>query len=91
MCFAMDEVVAMKNVSAMSSEIQRDVGDDKQYSVPIKIYYQSIPYSEKVPKRNWHEMLFSYGVIKDNVQQVFNNWISVCEYLYPAFSLLFLN
>ena len=66
MCFAMDKVVAMKNVSTMSSEIQRDVGDDKQYSVPIEIYYQSIPYSEKVTKRNWHEMLFSYGAIKDN-------------------------
>lgn len=89
MCFAMDEIVAMKNVSATSSEIQRDGGDDKQYPVPITVYYQSNPYSEKTPKRNWHDMLFTFGSIKDNAQQVFNNWISAYEYLSPAFGLYF--
>ncbi|MDR5616676.1 HEPN domain-containing protein [Arsenophonus sp.] len=89
MCFAMDDVVAMKNVSATSCEIQRDLGDGKQYSVPIKIYYQSISYSEKVPKRDSYEMLFNYGAIKDKAQQVFNNWISAYGYLSPAFGLYF--
>lgn len=89
MCFAMDEIVAMKNVSATTSEIQRDGGDEKQYPVPITVYYQSNPYSEKTPKRNWHDMLFTFGSIKDNAQQVFNNWISAYEYLSPAFGLYF--
>jgi len=89
MCFAMDEVVAMKNVSATSSEIQRDGGDGKKYPVPITIYYESIPHSEKVPKRDRHDMLFSYRVVKDNAQQVFNNWINAYEYLHPAFGLYF--
>ena len=39
MCFAMDEIVSLKNVSATSSEIQRSRGDDKNYPVPISIYY----------------------------------------------------
>lgn len=89
MCFAMDEIVAMKNVSATTSEIQRDGGDDKQYPVPITVYYKSNPYTEKKPKRNWHDMLFTFGSIKDNAQQVFNNWISAYEYLSPAFGLYF--
>ncbi|WP_334471973.1 HEPN domain-containing protein [Arsenophonus sp. PmNCSU2021_1] len=89
MCFAMDDVVAMKNVSATSCEIPRDLGDGKQDSVPIKIYYQSIPYSEKVPKRDSHDMLFNYGAIKDKAHQVFNNWINAYEYLSPAFGLYF--
>ncbi|WGL97883.1 hypothetical protein QE177_11905 [Arsenophonus sp. aPb] len=90
MCFAMDAIVAIKNVSATSSEIQRDLGDGTQYSVPIKIYYQSIPFSEKVPKRTWHQdMIFSYAAIKHNAQQVFNSWISAYEYLAPAFGLYF--
>jgi hypothetical protein len=89
MCFAMDEIVAMKNVSATTSEIQRDGGDEKQYPVPITVYYQSNPYSEKTPKRDWHNMLFTFGSIKDNAQQVFNNWISAYEYLSPAFGLYF--
>lgn len=89
MCFAMDEVVSLKNVSATSSEILRDGGDDKKYPVPISIYYQSIPFSEKIPKKNWHEMLFNYGAIKTNAQQVFNNWLNAYEYLSPALGLYF--
>lgn len=88
MCFAMDEVVSLKDVSATSSEIQYDV-DGKQHPVQISIYYQSIPFSEKKPKKNRHEMLFNFGAIKTDAQQVFNNWLNAYEYLYPALNLYF--
>ncbi|MCG9095656.1 ApeA N-terminal domain 1-containing protein [Laribacter hongkongensis] len=89
MCFAMDEIVSLKNVSATTPEILRDGGDDKKYPVPISIYYQSIPFSEKAPKKSWHDMLFNFGAIKTNAQQVFNNWLSAYEYLSPALGLYF--
>lgn len=89
MCFAMDDIVSIKKVSATSPEIIREAYDDINYPAPIKIYYQSLPYSEKTPKRNWHDMLFHYRIIKDNAQQVFNNWLNAYEYLQPAFSLYF--
>jgi len=89
MCFAMDEVVSLKNVSATSSEILCGGGDDKKYPVPISIYYQSIPFSEKIPKKKWQEMLFNFGVIKTSAQQVFNNWLNAYEYLSPALGLYF--
>lgn len=89
MCFAMDEIVSLKNVSATSSEILRDGGDDKNYPAPISIYYQSIPFSEKIPKKIWHEMLFNFGAIKTNTQQVFNNWLNAYEFLSPALGLYF--
>ncbi|MDX1370149.1 HEPN domain-containing protein [Pseudomonas sp.] len=89
MCFAMDATVAMKNLSATTSEILHDGGDDKKYPVPISIYYQSIPYTEKVPSRDWHNMLFTFGAIKSNAQQIFNNWINAYEFLSPALSLYF--
>lgn len=89
MCFAMDEIVSLKKVSATSSEIMRSAGDDKKYPVPISIYYQSIPFSEKKPQKNWHEMLFNFESIKANAQQVFNNWLNAYEYLSPAFGLYF--
>ncbi|HBL7242229.1 TPA: hypothetical protein LS257_004953 [Serratia liquefaciens] len=84
MCFAMDNVVTMKDISATSSEIQKD-----GYQTPIKIYYQSAIYTEVAPKLNRHDMLFSYGIIKNNIQNVFNNWINAYEYLSPAFGLYF--
>lgn len=89
MCFAMDEIVALKNVSATSSEIQHGIGNDKQYPVPISIYYQSIPFAEKRPKKSWHEMLFNFGAIKADAQQVLNNWLNAYEDLYPALNLYF--
>ncbi|MGQ0476261.1 ApeA N-terminal domain 1-containing protein [Acinetobacter variabilis] len=88
MCFAIDDVVSIKNVSATSCEIQRKIGENK-YPVPIKIYYQSTTYVEKVPNKSWHNMLFTFGTIQDNAQEVFNNWLNAYEYLAPAMNLYF--
>lgn len=89
MCFAIDETVTLKNVFATSSKIQSDGNEGKSYPVPIHIYYPSIPFTEKTPKKSWHEMLFSFVTIKSNAQDVFNNWISAYETMAPALSLYF--
>lgn len=89
MCFAIDETVTLNNLFATSSEIQREIGEGKRHSVPIRVYYPSIPFSEKAPKKSWHQMLFNYGAIKSNAQDVFNNWINAYEIIAPALSLYF--
>ena len=89
MCFAIDATVTLKNLIVKSSEIQREVGEEKFHPVPISVYYPSIPFSEKVPSKSWHQMLFSYGQIKSNAQDVFNNWINAYDVIAPALSLYF--
>lgn len=89
LCFAIDTTVALKNLSATSKEIQRDSGDGNQYPVSIKVFYPSIPFTEKVPDKSWHRMLFTYGTIKSNAQDVFNNWLRAYEIMAPALSLYF--
>ncbi|HFP9335677.1 TPA: HEPN domain-containing protein [Raoultella planticola] len=89
MCFAMDEIIAMKNVSATSSEIFEIISDNGKHFNRVNIFYQSISYSEKTPTRNPHEMLFTFWTIKDSAQEVFNNWINAYEFLNPAFNLYF--
>tara|TARA_B110000196_G_C21102030_1_gene643146 strand:+ start:159 stop:1547 length:1389 start_codon:yes stop_codon:yes gene_type:complete len=89
LCFAIDTTVTLKDLSATSKEIQRDGGDGKTYPVPVKVYYPSIPFTEKAPDKNWHRMLFTYGTIKSNAQQVFNNWLRAYEIMAPALSLYF--
>lgn len=89
LCLAIDDTVTIKRLLATSCEIQHDNGDGKTYPVPIYIYYPSIPFVEKVPERSWHQMLFTFGVIKENAQDVFNNWISAYETLSPALNLYF--
>lgn len=88
-CFAMDEIVSIKNVSATSSEIQSNINDNRKYSPSIKIYYPSTTYVEKVPNKNWHKMIFTFGVIQENAQDVFNKWLDAYEYLSPAMNLYF--
>jgi len=89
MCFAIDDTVTLKNLFATSSEIQRKIGEVRKNPVPVQIYYPSIPFLEKVPNKSWHQMLFNYGAIKSNAQDVFNNWINAYEILAPALSLYF--
>ena len=89
LCFAIDTTVALKDLSATSIEIQRDGGNGKKYPVPIKIFYRSIPFTEKVPNKDWHRMLFTYRTIKNNAQDVFNNWLHAYEIMAPALSLYF--
>jgi len=89
LCFAIDTTVALKDLSATSKEIQRDSGNGKQYPVLIKVFYSSIPFTEKVPDKSWHRMLFTYRTIKSNAQDVFNNWLRAYEIMAPALSLYF--
>lgn len=89
MCFAMNEIVTIKNLVATSREIQFESSTDKQSPVPISIYYQSIPFTEKAPKKNWHEMLFNFRAIADDAEEVFNKWLDAYEDLFPALNLYF--
>lgn len=88
MCFAVDDVVSMKEVSATSSEIQKKIGD-KQYHVPIKIYFPSTTYVEKISTKSERLMIFTFGTIQSNAQDVFNKWINAYEYLSHAMNLYF--
>lgn len=89
MCFAIDTTVTLNNLIATSSEIQREISEGRRHPVPIRIYYPSIPFSEEVPKKSFHQMLFSYRAITSNAQDVFNNWINAYEIIAPALSLYF--
>ena len=84
MCFAMNGTVSMKTLSATSNEIKRN-----NIPQPIKIYYQSIPYTEKEPTKTRYDMLFSFRTIQDNAGQIFNNWINAYDFLSPALGLYF--
>ncbi|PHZ84660.1 HEPN domain-containing protein [Paremcibacter congregatus] len=89
MCFVMDETVTMKNISATTLEKLSDWGGNKKYPTPISIYYESKPYSEKVPSQAQHKMLFNFDSIKDNAQLIFNKWINAYKDLSPALNLYF--
>ncbi len=89
MCFAVDDTVSMKNLIATSPDLTIQISEDKNRPAPIKIYYESQPYSEKKPKKTWHDMLFTYKAISIHADKIFNNWLTAYEKLSPAMALYF--
>jgi hypothetical protein len=57
LCFAIDQTVCLDDITAMSNDILINAGNDNSMSAPIKIYYQSIPYSKYDLKIDLHRML----------------------------------
>lgn len=90
LCFAIGTTVSLKEMSATSSEIYREIGKDKKkYLQPIYIYYSSIPFSEKEPNIYNHQMLFTFANIKENTQKTINKWVDAYEIIDSAINLYF--
>jgi hypothetical protein len=89
LCFATDETVSLDSATGYSREITRDIGNGETREVPITIYYQSMPYSEVKPKVQWHNMLFRYGHVTNELERILTNWLANYETSEPAFNLYF--
>lgn len=88
-CFAIDQVVSLDSVTGYSSEITQEYQDGYKREIPIKIYYQSEPYSDTKPKVHPHDMLFDYGNVSDQIEEILTRWIQDYEISKPAFNLYF--
>lgn len=89
LCFAIDKIVCLDDLTATSEKLHEDFGKDKIIPIPIKIYYPSLPYSKDVPKVDLHQMLFRYIQISNNAERIINNWINAYEQINPALNLYF--
>jgi hypothetical protein len=88
-CFATDRTVSIKDVSATSTEILENIQEGEQRPVPIQIYYQSAPFSEKEPSVRHFDMLFTFGQIKNKFESIIQNWFGAYDDLSPSLSLYF--
>jgi len=88
-CFALDETVSIKDVSATSIELQEEVSKGEYRPIPIKIFYPSLPFSEVPPKIKWHSMLFRFPQIRENAAEIFNRWLDAYGVIEPSLNLYF--
>ena len=89
LCFAIDQTVSITSVTAYSYDLKSKIGEDKEYEVPIKIYYPSLPFSQNPPKIEWHTMLFRYQNISETLPKVLSKWLDAYDRIEPAFNLYF--
>lgn len=87
-CFATDETVTLTSVIATSREFRQKIGD-REFETPIKIFYQSLPFSNKAPNVGSHEMLFDYGQVAGDLDKILVNWLNAYEHIEPALNLYF--
>lgn len=88
-CFALDENVSLKNLTAKNPTITREIIPGKFRPVSIKVFYQSISFSEKEPNVKLHDMLFRYADIKDNFEGIIKNWLKAYNEIDPCLNLYF--
>ncbi|MGX5660318.1 ApeA N-terminal domain 1-containing protein [Castellaniella ginsengisoli] len=89
LCFAIDTVVSIKDVTATCKEITFEISDGMHHPKPIKVFYRSIPFSDKESAQNFHLMLFTHKTIEENAGEIFNKWLEAYEAIAPAMSLYF--
>ncbi|HOW53627.1 MAG TPA: hypothetical protein PLR60_03145 [Syntrophorhabdaceae bacterium] len=87
-CFAMDETVTFTSFIGTSDELKQKLGD-REFEVPIKIIYPSLPFSKTVPDVQWHKMVFRYGQIGNKLGKILSKWLDAYERIEPAFNLYF--
>jgi hypothetical protein len=88
-CFAINEIVGLESVTGFYPELKIEIPDGKSYEVPIKMYYESLPFSEKKPKLDLHSMLFRYCHITTDIEKILTKWLNNYEVSEPAFNLYF--
>ena len=87
--FAIDKTVSIGSIIGYSSEITQEIGEGKKDKIPIRIYYQSIPYSGEKLKNYWSDMLFSYRDVADEFEEIITKWLENYDIYEPTFNLYF--
>lgn len=89
LCFAMDETVSIRDVSATSGKLQKEVAEGEFIPVPVILFYQSLPFSPMMPKIARYDMLFVFSAIRENASEIFKKWLDAYEALEPSLNLYF--
>ena len=77
------------SISSIIGFLERETGTAEKPRSLIKVFYQSRPYAEAKPEIRWHDMLFTYGNVADQCEQILTKWLESYETFEPAFNLYF--
>ena len=81
--FAIDETVSLDSVVGYMTQ------EKGGYEASTQVYYQSLPYSETKPKIHGRNMLFLYGNVESELEDILDGWLKNYKTSEPAFNLYF--
>lgn len=88
LCFVIDRMVYIQSVKSYSVEKLMKIGNHDTCR-PIKIYYQSFPFSSGPTNIHRHGQLFPYSDIQDRFGNIMKKWIQSYDKIEPVFNLYF--
>lgn len=89
LCFAIDTTVTIYDVTVTSNAITREYSKESSSPVKIKVFYPSLPFTDKIPKITFHDMLFSFHQIKEDAAVIMNKWLDAYDVIEPSLNLYF--
>ena len=90
LCFAINETVSLDSMSAASDALSHNIGDNITVPAEINIYDLSLSYSKDQPQISQDRMLFKFGEIRVDAEQVINKWLENYKQYEHALNLYFL-
>jgi hypothetical protein len=87
LCFAIDRTVTIDAFSATVMASEDGAGPEKP--TQIKVFYQSLPFSDRAPKIDRFRMLFGYSHIAGSAEEKLRRWFAAYESFRPALALYF--
>jgi len=87
MCFAVDETVSLSEVTATSQKKVMQASEGKTHPIPIRVYYESLPFTEEKPKVN--RMIFRFHDVEETFKEIIGCWLSAYEDISPTLNLYF--
>lgn len=87
LCFVIGKTVSITSATGYSKEITEM--DEKDYEIPIEIFFRQNTMSEESLKIDRNKMLLSYGYIQDELQDMIVKWLKSYQKFERAFNLYF--
>lgn len=77
------------SVSSIIGYLERETENAERPREHIQVYFQTSARSSEKPEIRWHDMLFAYGNIADQCEQVLTKWLEIYDRFEPALDLYF--
>ena len=89
LCLAIDQTVSMDSITGYASKPTTEHANASKRGAPVKIYYESAPFSSAKPRIGAHHMLFRYPHVASRLELILPKWLADYGTFNPAFNLYF--
>ena len=77
------------SIQSMTGYLAQKTQDGQTRQMPVEVYAQFGPWTERIPTIRWHHALFLYPDVACQLNDIMTKWFESYEIFEPAFNLYF--